>query len=369
MPENEAFEMAATRAGTAAASAVPAAAAKVAPAGAAPVPASSAAPREIDMTATAIATQKLDSVDRPGWLKVVAPAKVNLFLGIGARREDGYHNAHTILHALNLHDVLYLRCEPAAPGAGLVVETTLEGRGGLEVPDIASEDNIATKAVRALAKQLGRNQDETLTARIVKNIPAQAGLGGGSTNAAAALVGAATLWGANPYGDEVEAAARETGADVAFFLHGGCGYFEGTGDTHLHDLQPSKASVVLVKPTGGVSTAEAYRAFDEGGAPVSEAACASAAAAASADDVALFNNLAAASEAIHPQLAEVREWLAAQPGVGGPHNVLLCGSGSCTFAKCESFASATALVAEAQKRGWWARATNFGSIRAAVVSQ
>ena len=46
---------------------------------------------EIDMTATAIATQKLDSVDRPGWLKVVAPAKVNLVLGIGARREDGYH--------------------------------------------------------------------------------------------------------------------------------------------------------------------------------------------------------------------------------------------------------------------------------------
>ena len=323
---------------------------------------------EIDMTATAIATQKLDSVERPGWLKVVAPAKVNLFLGIGARRDDGYHEATSVMHALNLHDLVYIRREEAALGAGLRVEATLEGRAGLVVPEIPSEQNIAHKAVVALAQKIGRAEDETVTVRIVKSIPHEAGLGGGSADAAAALVGAASLWGIDPYGAQVEEAARSLGADVAFFLRGGCGCYEGAGERFARALTPAKTSVVLVKPQGGVSTGEAYRVFDQGNFVADPAAFDALLQAERADDVSLLNNLAAASEAIMPELAEVRTWLAAQDGVAGVQDVLLCGSGSCTFALCASFSDAMRIVAEAQKRGWWSRATSLGSIRAAVVS-
>jgi 4-diphosphocytidyl-2-C-methyl-D-erythritol kinase len=323
---------------------------------------------EIDMTATAIATQKLDSVDRPGWIKVVAPAKVNLYLNIGERRDDGYHQAESIFHALNLHDAVYVRTEFAAPGSGLRLTVTLEGRAGLEVPQIEQEQNVAYKAVLALAKLVGRNQDEALTVRIVKNIPAQAGLAGGSADAAAALVGVAKLWGIDPAGAQVEAAAQQLGSDVAFFLRGGCGCYTGKNDVFVRALTPSKASVVLVMPGGGVSTPEAYREFDKAPTAVSEEAVAAAESASSASEIKLANNLAPASERLKPELVEVREWLASQDGVSGADDVLLCGSGSCTFAVCESFAKASAIVAQAQMRGWWARATSFSSIRAAVIS-
>lgn len=323
---------------------------------------------EIDMTATAIATQKLDSVERPGWLKVVAPAKVNLFLGIGERRDDGYHAATSVMHALNLHDLVYVRREEAAPGAGLRIEATLEGRAGLAVPEISSEQNIAHKAVAALARKTGRDQDETVTVRIVKNIPHEAGLGGGSSDAAAALVGVASLWGIDPYGAQVEEVARELGADVAFFLRGGCGCYDGAGERFVRALPPAKTSVVLVKPQGGVSTGAAYGAFDQGDFALDAAALDALERAEVAADVPLFNNLAGASEELMPELTEVRAWLAAQEGVASADGVLLCGSGSCMFALCASFSDAMRIVAEAQKRGWWSRATSLGSIRAAVVS-
>ncbi len=323
---------------------------------------------EIDMTQTAIATQKLDSVERPGWLKVVAPAKVNLFLGIGVPRDDGYHEATNVMHALNLHDLVYVRREEAAFGAGLAIVATLEGRAGLAVPEISSEENIAHKAVATLAQKIGRAEDETVFVRIVKNIPFEAGLGGGSSDAAAALVGVAHLWGIDPYGPQVEEAACALGADVAFFLRGGCGCYDGVGERFVRALAPTKASIVLVKPRGGVSTGEAYRAFDQAGAPVEGSALEELSAITDADAVPLFNNLAAASESIEPELAEIRAWLSAQEGVAGDDSVLLCGSGSCTFALCASFSDAVRIVAEAQKRGWWSRATSFGSIRAAVVS-
>lgn len=317
-----------------------------------------------NITADAVALQERDEFREQGWLKLIAPAKVNLHLAIGARRFDGYHEAATVMHALNLHDVVYLRRrlpDAQAPDQPL---TRLVACGDVDVPELESEDNIATKAVLALAKRLGR-ADAGIEIRIEKNIPAQGGLGGGSSNAAAALVGAAQLWGVAPDDPAIEETARQLGSDVAFFLHGGCSYYEGTGDVFVRDLVPSKRSVALVKPEGGVSTAAAYRAFDDAfqHAPTDQAdrACS----AQSADEVALFNNLAPASEALMPQLADIRQWLAGQPGVTG---ALLCGSGATTFAICDDFSTACRVVADACKQGLWARATSFGSARVMAVS-
>ena len=315
-----------------------------------------------DITADAIAIQERDEFREQGWTKLLAPAKVNLYLAIGNRRPDGYHDAATVLHAINLHDIVYIRRKldgSSGPDARIVAQ------GDVSVPNLASHDNIACKAVIALARNVGREDDTTFEIRIEKSIPAQAGLGGGSTDAAAALIGAASLWGLSPTNPAIEESARQLGADVAFFLHGGCAYLEGTGDTFVRSLIPSKRSIVLVKPNCGVSTAEAYRTFDAQPAYASDEYAGIVQTAPAADDVPLFNNLELAANTLVPQLGEVKEWLISQDDIS---DALLCGSGSCTFALCDSFADACRVVAEARRRGLWARATSFGSAKAMAIT-
>ena len=123
----------------------------------------------------------------PKTVRVFSPAKVNLHLEIGRRRPDGYHDAYSIMHALTLHDIVTMSLEEAPEASGLAVETSATCLGGVAALDVATEDNIATKAVRALAREFGRAADEKLVIAIEKRIPHAAGLGGGSSNAAAAL--------------------------------------------------------------------------------------------------------------------------------------------------------------------------------------
>lgn len=318
----------------------------------------------VDMLAEARSTQMLFEAESPGWIELVAPAKVNLVLNVGDRLDSGYHRVSTILHALNLHDTVFMRRTAAPEGSGLSVAAEVKSRGGVSVPEIASADNLAAKAVALLARAIGRAEDERVEIRIDKRIPAQAGLGGGSSDAAAALVGACELWGLDPSAPEVRDAAREVGSDVAFFLQGGCAAFEGKGDEFVRSLRPSNRPVVLVKPDRGVSTARAYQVFDANPASADREAEAAFDQVESADETALLNNLAPASEGLEPGLSAVRNWLEGRCGAG---RALLCGSGSCTFALCESFDEAVAVSVEARKRGWWSRATSLGSLKAAVV--
>jgi len=323
-----------------------------------------------DITADAVALQERDDFRAQGWLKIIAPAKVNLHLAIGARRDDGYHNAATIMHSLTLHDIVYMR--HMVPDTTETQKALEQGEpyvrmvscGDVVAPDVPIEQNIAARAVVELAREIGRD-NAALQLRIEKNIPAQGGLGGGSANAAAALIGAAHLWGLAADDPAIERTAQKLGSDVAFFLHGGCSYYEGTGEVFLHALEPSKQAVALVKPEGGVSTAQAYRTFDEAPAPIPDEVAHSAHTVTRACEVALFNNLAGASEQLMPELAHIRTWLDEQPGVEGS---LLCGSGATTFALCDDFSQACAVVAEARKLGYWARATSFSSLRAMIVS-
>lgn len=194
---------------------------------------------------------------------VFSPAKVNLHLAIGPRREDGYHDAASVMQALTLHDTLVVRCNPAAPGAGLSVRVTTNVFEGVAELDIPSESNIAYKAVVRLAQALGRTVDEHVEITIEKHIPHAAGLGGGSSNAAAALLAACRLWGVDPQAPEVATVAVELGADVPFFLHGGCALLGERGDAFKRTLTPLRGTLVLVRPEEGVSTAAAYRAFDQ----------------------------------------------------------------------------------------------------------
>lgn len=328
-----------------------------------------------NMTAEATAAQQLSDFTGAGWIKAIAPAKVNLYLAIGPKRDDGYHEVTTVMHALNLHDIVYMRripldcasndatCAPASDEP-LSIKIVMLAHGDIETPAVPTSKNTVYRALQALARLTGQTEHGTLEVRIEKSIPAQAGLGGGSSDAAAALLAAAHLWGIDANDPVLVDAADRVGSDIAFFLHGGCSLLEGRGSTFVRKLDPSKDSIVLVRPNAGISTAEAYRTFDASPVFADEKSADAVQTAGSANEIALFNNLAPAAEQLLPELAVIKAWLVEQPGVSG---ALLCGSGSATFAICDSFATASALAAQARKRKWWARASSFSSIGAALA--
>ncbi len=320
-----------------------------------------------NITADAIAIQERDSFCAAGWQKVIAPAKVNLFLAVGGKLENGYHEVSTVMHVLNLHDVVYLRRKmPSAETAGTgQPDVTMVSTADIALPAIDSRDNLVTKAVNAFSDAMGLGSSgREVELRVEKNIPFQAGLGGASADAAATLVAMAQLHGQMPDGELLQDLASGLGADVAFFLQGGCALMEGAGDRFVHRLEPMKSPVALIKPDGGVSTAQAYEAFDTIPSQVYEQLINEVRQATAAEDVPVVNNLSDAAESLMPELAAVRLWLSEQPQVT---QSLLCGSGACTFALCESFAGACDVVAAARLQGWWARATSLSSVRALAL--
>lgn len=308
-------------------------------------------------------------------LTVFSPAKVNLHLAIGPRRTDGYHEACSVMHALTLHDTVTVRYEQDARGCDSSIEVRCATHGGVAPLDIPAEDNIAFKAIDRLLDAYGLHAGgHRFVVHIDKHIPHAAGLGGGSSNAAAALAAACRILNIDANDDRVAQVARSLGADVPFFLRGGCAVLGDRGDVFERALGPMKAPVVLVRPEEGVSTAAAYAAFDADPTYATEEDEQRLAAVDSACDVPFFNNLAAASERIVPELATVRSWLGEQPGVArdertGAARVLLSGSGSATMCVCESMDAAYAIVAAAKRRGWWARSCSFSSAGARIIER
>ncbi|HEV7713122.1 MAG TPA: 4-(cytidine 5'-diphospho)-2-C-methyl-D-erythritol kinase, partial [Asanoa sp.] len=172
--------------------------------------------------------------DRPrlgasGPVKVKVPAKINLHLGVGPVRADGYHELSTVYHAIALHDELTAR-------RGDTLTLTMEGVGTGELA--LDESNLAIRAARALARHAGVPAHARLHLR--KQIPLAAGLAGGSADAAAALVACDALWGTGMSRDELAAIASEIGSDVPFLVYGGTALGTGRGET---------VSPVLARPT------------------------------------------------------------------------------------------------------------------------
>ncbi len=188
-------------------------------------------------------------------LTIRPPAKINLVLRVGPRRADGYHEVQTLYQSIGLTDRLV-----AASRRGPL---TLVVRG-TGVP--ADRTNLVWRAAEILWRSLGRSgepQDAHLT--LEKRVPAGAGLGGGSADAAAALSALNRIWQARLPVSDLARLGSQLGADVPFFLLGGTAVGIGRGD----DLYPvddvRRLGVVLLKPSFAVSTADAYRWFDEDG--------------------------------------------------------------------------------------------------------
>lgn len=308
---------------------------------------------------------RLEGLPMKNVTKIISPAKVNLVLAVGGKQENGFHEVQTIMHSLALHDTLSMRrFDDEGSGDGLQVMLKCESSFTIDPLLIKAEENIAYKAVVELAKALGRTQDETIEMILNKVIPAEAGLGGGSSNAAAALVGAATLWGVGMEDERVQEVASRLGADVSFFLKGGCARLSGKGDVFEAQLESRSGFVLLVRPDAGVSTGKAYAAFDEDPVLPSSEYLSSIAALDAAADVSLYNNLEKAACSVTPVVAQVLEWGRA---AAGEENVVLCGSGSAVCCIFDSYQAACEASVEARKHEWWTRVTSFSPLGAAIV--
>lgn len=198
-------------------------------------------------------TRRLNPVIR------VAPAKLNLTLAVVGRRDDGYHSLHSVFAPLGLADRLSLAL------AGDSRDTLHVS--GFDAGPIA--DNLVLRALAATRAAVGGGWSggpgpaPALAARLDKRIPAAAGLGGGSSDAAAAIDGALEAWGAELDPEARLAVAARLGSDVPFFLGRGPALVEGRGErvaplTGLHGTP----GVLLVTPAVAVSTPDVFAAFD-----------------------------------------------------------------------------------------------------------
>jgi 4-diphosphocytidyl-2-C-methyl-D-erythritol kinase len=184
---------------------------------------------------------------------VRAHAKINLDLRVLGTRPDGFHELRTVFQAISLHDVV--SCMPT-PGAGFAIECDIAG-----VP--LNESNLVWRAAQRLWRALRRpGEVEGVTVRLDKRIPLQAGLGGGSADAAAALVGLARLWRAPVKPNQLVDVAVTLGADVPFFLSGGTALGLGRGEEIYPLADLPTHWVVLLVPGFGVSTSDAYGWWD-----------------------------------------------------------------------------------------------------------
>ena len=249
-------------------------------------------------------------------IRVDCNAKVNLFLRILDRREDGYHNIETLFHSISLHDTLTL----TQSGSGISVSCD-----DARVPP--DHTNTAVRAARSVLKGTGRGLD----IRIEKRIPIGAGLGGGSADAAGVLVGANRLLGLGYSTSDLERMGGEVGADVAFLVRGGCAVGRERGERLERFPSLPGLPLVVVVPPLTIGSGWAYRSYkmvltrDSGGLTMLASALAG------GDLASLFTLLENDFESLvfekHPLVRGIKENLI-EWGAGG---ALMTGSGPVVF--------------------------------------
>ncbi|MDG3003358.1 4-(cytidine 5'-diphospho)-2-C-methyl-D-erythritol kinase [Paludisphaera mucosa] len=254
-----------------------------------------------------------------GGVEVLAPAKLNLFLEVPGRRPDGYHEVESLMVAVDMFDELTFREEE---GDGVALEC--------DDPSLPVDGrNLVVRAAELLKSESGHRSGVRIALK--KAIPAQAGLAGGSSDAAATLAALDRLWDLKtPPGRLAEMAGR-IGSDVAFFLHGPAAVCRGRGELVEDVSLPIPLHFVLVAPTVGLSTADVYRRLKPPQEPRSIGPILDALALGSPSELGrgLFNRLQGVAESIRPELARVRDALAGlDPHLCGS---LMSGSGSAYF--------------------------------------
>jgi 4-diphosphocytidyl-2-C-methyl-D-erythritol kinase len=270
------------------------------------------------------------------FLTTFAYAKINLALAIHGIREDGYHELQSVMQSIDLHDIVRVRRR----GEKVVCRC-----GALSGPG-----NIAHKAAVLFLEQLG--QFEGIEIEIEKHIPVQAGLAGGSTDAAATLRLLNQLYGEPLSREALLTLARRCGADVAFCLRGGTMWATGRGE-RLEALPTAPTlDLVLTKPFAGVNTREAYLRFDlvgQGGR-LTQTDWEKALVQNSTQQIAdlLYNDLELASTQMVPEILVLKQHLLEAECYGA----LMSGSGSCVFGIAQGKQHAIDVAGRLRKKGF-----------------
>jgi 4-diphosphocytidyl-2-C-methyl-D-erythritol kinase len=254
-------------------------------------------------------------------VRIPAYAKVNLRLDVLGRRADGYHELRTIFQAISLHDILLLETKKE-PGIDLRIT------GNSQLAGEPGQDNLVYRAIRDLAREI--KFERGIRAVLTKRIPVGRGMGGGSSDAAAALIGLLRLSGKSVAMERLLEIASDLGADVPFFLQGGRALGIGRGDEIYPLPDVRRREVLLVSPHDiTVPTKDAYRWLSEeltnrGGPTKLVQFCALCW---SPQGGALSNDFEAAVFPRYPRLAAIKRELLQQ----GAAEASLAGSGSAVF--------------------------------------
>jgi len=280
-------------------------------------------------------------------LAVQAPAKLNLFFEVLGKRTDGYHEVETLMCPIDLYDTLYFKEEPSGqtklecervsgvstsrnPGLNGTGFDGTEPTGNQPVELPQGSDNLVVRAIELLRKRTGVTAGVAL--RLVKRIPLGAGLGGGSSDAAAALIAANEGWNLDlPRGQLAEMAA-ELGSDVPFFLADGPAICRGRGERVEPVAGVGSFSFVVAYPHTGLSTAEVYAICRPARQPRGVAAMSDAFSSGDVDQVGrlLFNRLQPAAETLSPWVKRLHEKFTREDFLGHA----MSGSGTSYFGLC-----------------------------------
>lgn len=289
-------------------------------------------------------------------LETEAPAKLNLYLHVLGRRPDGYHDLDSLVAFVDIADTLHVA---SAPEFGF----TVVGPMAAALRDDDIEENLCVRAARALAKHLDRPLDLHIT--LVKRLPVAAGIGGGSSDAAATLKLLARFWGADVDDATLSRIGLGLGADVPACLKAVAAEVHGIGD----DVRPvaalPPAAVVLVNPGFALPTSRVFRAWRGPGEDIPPWTPPAHAAALATALIKRRNDLTQAAIGLEPAIADVLDALAARP------DCLLArmsGSGATCFGVFENpeVAEAAAEVMQATHPTWWVRPARLLAAQPAV---
>ena len=267
-----------------------------------------------------------------------AYAKINLTLDVGAKRADGYHEITSVMQRISLWDTVTVECGTGCDSLLCSVPVT---------EDV--NDNLCMKALRVFFAETAM-ESGGVSITLEKHIPTQAGLGGGSSDAAAVLRALRTLYAPDISDGRLETLAARLGSDVPFFIRGGTQLATGRGEVVSPLPQLAAGWFVVVKPDEGYSTAEMYRRLDEPGSVLVRNSR-------YMQDAVAANNVHAVAVELHnsfervvpkdSSLRTIKDALRAQGALG----TLLSGSGSAVFGLFDD-QSAAAAAAEALKKTW-----------------
>ena len=286
-------------------------------------------------------------------LRVQTPAKLNLFFEVLGKRDDGYHEIESLMCPIRLCDSLEFHDDPSgrvsldcaaasgprAPGSDWLAD----------VPE--GPENLVLRAVELVRREAGVARGARV--RLVKRIPTQAGLGGGSSDAAAALAAANAHWKLGRAPAQLAEWGAQLGSDIPFFFAAGAAVCRGRGERVARAVRAGQAHFVVVRPPQGLSTAAVYRACRPADAPRSLAAMLEAFERGDWAAVGrlLFNRLEAAAAGLSPHVALLREEFQRLDCLGHA----MSGSGSAYFGLCRHARHARRVARRLQAR-------NLGSV-------